>query len=137
MFFHSFPRTEEEEEAGEDEDEALKQEDEEKSVSGDPYVVVKLEDERDGGHEAERSAGSALEISLFAPLESSEDGDGEEEIPRPLTHTDTACWPCAPGIYIYIYIHTHTHTHTQCCVCACLFSQCASSACASIFLPAP
>ncbi|KAF7696340.1 hypothetical protein HF521_006434 [Silurus meridionalis] len=58
MFFHSFPRTEEEEEAGEDEDEALKQEDEEKSVSGDPYVVVKLEDERDGGHEAERSAGS-------------------------------------------------------------------------------
>lgn len=95
MFFQSFPHTEEEEE-----EDALKEEEEEKSVSGDPFVVVKLEDERDG-QEAERSerssgcSGSTLEISLFAPLDSSD--DGEEERPRPLTHTPTACWPCAPG----------------------------------------
>ncbi|KAF4078433.1 hypothetical protein AMELA_G00199060 [Ameiurus melas] len=96
MFSQSFPHTEQEEEEEED---ALKEEEEEKSVSADPFVVVKLEDERDGP-EAERSerssgCGSALEISLFAPLESSE--DGEEERPRPLTHTHPACWPCAPG----------------------------------------
>ncbi|XP_058266017.1 uncharacterized protein LOC131365993 isoform X1 [Hemibagrus wyckioides] len=94
MFFQSFPHTEEEEE-----EDVLKEEEEEKSVSGDPFVVVKLEDERDG-QEAERSerssgCGSALEISLFAPLDSSE--DGEEERPRPLSHTPPACWPCAPG----------------------------------------
>lgn len=94
MFSQSFPHTEQEEE-----EDALKEEEEEKSVSADPFVVVKLEDERDGP-EAERSerssgCGSALEISLFAPLESSE--DGEEERPRPLTHTHPACWPCAPG----------------------------------------
>lgn len=95
MFFQSFPHAEEEEE-----EDALKEEQEEKSVSGDPFVVVKLEDERDGGQEAERSerssgcSGSALGISLFAPLDSSE--DGEEERPQPITRPP-ACWPCAPG----------------------------------------
>lgn len=86
MFFQSFPHTEEEEEEDE-----LKEEEEEKSVSGGPFVVVKLEDERDG-QEAERSerssgcSGSALDISLFAPLDSSEDGE-EERPPQPLTHS--------------------------------------------------
>ncbi|GAA6089915.1 uncharacterized protein LOC113638439 isoform X1, partial [Tachysurus ichikawai] len=93
MFTQSSPHTEEEEE-----EEELKEEEEEKSVSGDPFVVVKLEDERDG-QEAVRSerslgGGSALDISLFAPLDSSEDGEEEEE--RPLSHTHPACWSCAP-----------------------------------------
>lgn len=120
MFFQSFPHTEEEEE-----EDVLKEEEEEKSVSGDPFVVVKLEDERDG-QEAERSerssgCGSALEISLFAPLDSSE--DGEEERPRPLSHTPPACWPCAPGTSPRT--NTHTHPFSQCTrgerdsVCAC------------------
>ncbi|TTI46068.1 hypothetical protein Baya_15432 [Bagarius yarrelli] len=79
IFSQSFPPTEREEE-----EEVMKEEEEEKSVSGDPFVVVKLEDEK-YGQEAERieqpsGSGSALDISLFAPIDSSE--DAEEERPR-------------------------------------------------------
>ncbi|KAM9444824.1 uncharacterized protein Hap1MRO34_023872 isoform 2-T2 [Clarias gariepinus] len=92
MFSQSFPRAEEEEE------EVLKQEEEERSVS-DPFVVVKLEDEREGqeGDRTETSpgTGSALEISLFAPLGSSEEEEEEELLTR--AHTPRACWPNTPG----------------------------------------
>lgn len=116
MFFQTFPQTEEEEE-----EDVLKEEEEEKSVCGDPFVVVKLEDEREA-QEAERSerssgcSGSALDISLFAPLESSEDAE-EEERPPPLSHTRSrthpACWPSAPGTYLSL-LHTPVFLLTLC-----------------------